>query len=108
LNFARVEVLHDDLVAHGDGAKPVLVTEAGWNDSPRWQLAVRPYQRIDYTIAAYALAQRAWPWCLAVTMWAFRYPAPAYTYFDNYTFVTPDFVPKPIYYEVQRYAQGGG
>ena len=106
LNFRRAEILHDVLVAHGDSAKPVLVTEGGWNDSPRWVLAVRPYQRIDYTIAAYELARRDWPWCRAVTIWAFRYPKPAYTYFDNYTFVTPDFVPKPIYYEIQRYALG--
>ncbi|MGI8587177.1 MAG: hypothetical protein ACR2M0_05750 [Chloroflexia bacterium] len=106
LNFARVEVLHDVLVRHGDGAKPMLVTEGGWNDSPRWSLAVRPYQRIAYTIAAYDMANRDWPWCRAVTLWAFRYPKPAYTYFDNYTFVTPDFEPKPIYYEVQKYAEG--
>jgi hypothetical protein len=107
LNFARTEIMHDVLVRHGDGAKPVLITEGGWNDSPRWVLAVRPYQRITYTLAAYEKALRDWPWCKAVTLWAFRYPKPAYTYFDNYTFVTPDFVPKPIYYEVQRYAQTG-
>jgi hypothetical protein len=107
LNFARTEIMHDVLVRHGDGAKPVLITEGGWNDSPRWVLAVRPYQRITYTLQAYAKALRDWPWCKAVTLWAFRYPKPAYTYFDNYTFVTSDFVPKPIYYEVQRYAQTG-
>jgi len=105
LNFARVAILHDLLARHGDGAKPVLVTEAGWNDSPRWVLAVRPAQRIAYTLGAYEKARRDWPWCLAVTIWAFRYPKPAYTYFDNYTFVTPDFQPKPIYAEVQRYAR---
>lgn len=106
LNFARVEILHTMLERHGDGAKPVFITEGGWNDSPRWVLAVRPYQRIAYTLAAYEQARRTWPWCQAVTLWAFRYPKPAYTYFDNYTFVTPEFVPKPIYYEVQRYARG--
>jgi polysaccharide biosynthesis protein PslG len=104
LNFARVTVMHDALVRHGDAAKPIFVTEGGWNDSPRWVLAVRPYQRIAYTIAAYEMARRDWPWCRAVTIWVFRYPKPAYTYFDNYTFVTPDFEPKPIYYEIQRYA----
>ncbi|HMA35697.1 MAG TPA: hypothetical protein VKY74_14625 [Chloroflexia bacterium] len=107
LNFARTTILHDLLVRHGDAGKPVLVTEGGWNDSPRWLLAVHPYQRIAYTLAAYEQARRDWPWCQAVTLWAFRYPRPAYTYFDNYTFVTPDFAPKPLYYEVQRYAQGG-
>ncbi len=107
LNFARAELLHAVLVRHGDGAKPVLITEGGWNDNPRWALAVKPYQRIAYTLAAYDKAQRDWPWCRAVTFWAFRYPQPAYTYFDGYTFVTPDFQPKPIYDEVQRYAVTG-
>ncbi|HUS17376.1 MAG TPA: hypothetical protein VM536_20465 [Chloroflexia bacterium] len=107
LNFARVELMHQVMVRHGDAAKPVLITEGGWNDSPRWALAVRPYQRIAYTLAAYEKARRDWPWCQAVTLWAFRYPKPAYTYFDNYTFVTSDFVPRPLYYEVQRYAETG-
>ncbi len=39
-------------------------------------------------------------------MWAFRYPQPAHTYQDNWTWVDEDFEPKPIYEEVQRYAAG--
>jgi hypothetical protein len=35
-----------------------------------------------------------------------RLPRPAYTYFDNYTFLTPDFIPKAVYLEVQKYAFG--
>ena len=68
--------------------------------------AVKPYQRIQYTIDAYKLAS-TWDWCRAVTLWMSRLPAPANTYFDNYTFLTPDFIPKAIYLEVQRYAHGG-
>jgi hypothetical protein len=39
-------------------------------------------------------------------LWAFRYPRPARTYQDYYTFVAVDFTPKPIYWEVQKYARG--
>jgi hypothetical protein len=39
-------------------------------------------------------------------LWAFRYPWPARTYLDYFTFVTPEFEPKPIYLEVQRYSRG--
>ena len=52
-------------------------------------------------------ARTEWPWCLAVGLWAFRLPTPAYTYMDNYTFVTPDFIPRPIYDEVRQYAVPG-
>jgi hypothetical protein len=53
------------------------------------------------------MAWEAWPWCEAVALWAFRYPRPANSYLDYFSFVTPDFTPKPVYYAVQRYARGG-
>ena len=37
-------------------------------------------------------------------MWVFRYPAPSYSFNDYWTFVTAAFDPRPIYYEVQKYA----
>jgi O-glycosyl hydrolase len=108
INFARTELLREVMVRNGDGDKPVMITEGGWNDHPRWTRAVRPGQRIAYTLRAYQKALEEWPWVNAVALWAFRYPAPARTYQDYYTFVTPDFQPKAIYLEAQRYAQGGG
>jgi hypothetical protein len=106
LNFRRVELLRKIMVAHGDGDKPVYVTEAGWNDHPRWAHAVRPAQRIAYTIDAYEWARQHWPWCACVAMWAFRYPSPTYNYQDYYEFVATDFEPRVIYLEVQHYASG--
>jgi hypothetical protein len=103
VNFRRVELIHDLLVENGDGDLPIHITEGGWNDHPRWTRAVKPGQRSAYTIDAYQLA-RDWPWLESLSMWAFRYPWPAKTYLDYFTFVTPDFVPKPIYEEVERYA----
>jgi hypothetical protein len=106
LNFRRVELLREIMVTHGDGDKPVYVTEAGWNDHPRWAHAVRPAQRIEYTIGAYEWARLHWPWCQCVAMWAFRYPSPTYNYQDYYEFVTTDFEPRVIYLEVQAYTHG--
>ncbi len=102
LNFARAQELYEVMQRHGDGGKAVYITEGGWNDSPRWLYAVKPYQRVEYTIAAYRKAREDWPWCRAVTLWASRFPTPQHTYFDNYAFLTPDFIPKAIYLEVQR------
>ena len=60
-----------------------------------------PAQRIDYTLAAFDWAQRA-DWVAMLAMWAFRYPQATRSYQDNWTFVTEDFQPKPIYDEVQK------
>ena len=106
INFRRVELLRQVMVANDDGDKPVFITETGWNDHPRWTKAVRPYARMQYTVEAYVLAQREWDWCPVIIVWAFRYPWDARSFQDYFTFVGADFCPKPIYLEVQRYARG--
>jgi len=106
VNFRRVELQRAIMLRNGDAAKHLMITEGGWNDHPRWTKAVRPAQRIEYTVRAYEIARNEWPWVDALCMWAFRYPRPAATYQDYYTFVGVDFHPKPIYEEVQKYAAG--
>ncbi len=106
VDFRRTELVRQVMVDNGDADKDIIITEGGWNDHPRWTRAVKPGQRIAYTLQAYELAEQ-WPWCRAVALWAFRYPWPSHSYLDYFTFVTPDFQPKPIYLEVQRYASGG-
>jgi hypothetical protein len=101
VNFRRVELLHQIMIDNGDAAKQVYLTEAGWNDSPRWNMAVSPAQRIDYTLAAYAWANQT-NWVAMLAMWAFRYPQATHTYQDNWTWVTEDFQPRPIYDEVKK------
>jgi polysaccharide biosynthesis protein PslG len=106
INFARTELLRELLVTAGHDDLPVYITEGGWNDHPRWTKAVLPVQRAAFTVRAYEKALDEWPWCEVVALWAFRYPRPANTYQDYFTFVTTDFLPKPVYYEVARYARG--
>ena len=105
INFRRVELLRQIMVTHGDGDKPIHVTEAGWNDHPRWVHGVRPAQRVSYTIGAFEWGRQHWPWCRSIAVWAFRYPAPTRSYQDYYAFVTANFEPRVIYLEVQRYTQ---
>ncbi len=97
LNFRRVELVREIMTEYGDGESPILITETGWNDHPRWTRAVRPGQRIQYTLDAIQLAEEKWPYVEMVAIWAFRYPAPVRSYVDYYTVVTPEFVAKPIY-----------
>ena len=106
INFRRSELLRAIMVANGDGDKRAMITEGGWNDHPRWTRAVRPAQRIAYTVRAYEIALDEWEWLDALCLWAFRYPWDAKSYQDYFTFVRTDFEPKPIYEEVRRYTLG--
>lgn len=103
LNFRRVELVRQVMVENDDAETPVYITESGWNDHPRWTRAVRPGQRITYTIDALRYAEENWPYVRVVAIWAFRYPAPTQSYMDYFTLVTPEFIPKPIYHALQSY-----
>ena len=102
VNFRRTELLRQIMVKYGDDAKHVMVTEGGWNDYPHWTKAVTPPERIENTLRAYDWCAQT-TWIDACAMWAFRYPAPTYTFNDYWTFVTPEFEVKPIYLEIQKY-----
>jgi len=104
VNFRRAELLRQIMVTHGDTDKPCFITEAGWNDHPRWTRAVSPALRIQYTKRAYQYAQQRWPWCHAVAMWAFRFPWPQHSYQDYFAFVSPSFGPRPIYQAIREYS----
>ncbi len=104
LNFRRVELLRAIMVANGDSAKPIYITESGWNDAPRWTLAVTPGERVTYTLDAYRLAAQQWPWLKQLCFWYFRAPTSIGGYPDYFAFVTPDFRLRPIYDAVQQYA----
>ncbi|MCE7947707.1 MAG: hypothetical protein DYG88_09795 [Chloroflexi bacterium CFX4] len=105
LNFRRYELLHAIMREFGDGEKPVYITESSWNDHPRWVNAVRPSQRIEYTLAALQYAESAWQTVRHLCFWFFRAPTLYRNYMDGYAFVTVEFRPRPIYEEVQRWAR---
>ncbi len=77
-NFARVMLARDIMVRHGDGHKPIWITEMGW-DSPPPELPA-PYGRVTeaararYTVAAYERIGREWPWVGAAFVWFLRRP----------------------------------
>jgi len=97
LNFRRIELVREIMVRHEDEATKIYITETGWNDHPRWSLAVRPGQRIQYSLDAIEHATRNWPYVEVLGFWSFRFPAPTKSYPDYFTFVTPEFVTKPVY-----------
>lgn len=103
LNFRRVELIRRIMTANNDAGKSIFITETGWNDHPRWTLAVKPSQRILYTLEALEYARKNWPYVELVAVWAFRFPAATKSYMDYYTLVSPEFVPKPIYSSIQYF-----
>lgn len=108
LNFRRVELVREIMVDQGDEEKSIFITETGWNDHPRWTKAVRPGQRIQYTLDALQYAEENWPYVEMLAIWAFRYPAPTKSYMDYFTLVTPEFVAKPIYQALKHYTGNNG
>ncbi|MFK7801121.1 MAG: hypothetical protein AB8G95_05800 [Anaerolineae bacterium] len=105
LNFRRFELYRDIMLKYDDGDSPVFITETGWNDHPRWTRAVRPGQRIDYTIQSMTYLQNEVPWVESAAIWMFRTPAPTKSYMDAYTLVTPEFIEKPIYTALKEVAR---
>ena len=83
LNFRRLELQRARMVAHGDAAKPVWVTEMGWrtaapNPADRWQV-VSPARQRTYTLAA--LEQGAtYPWLQRMALWELNRAADLYGY----------------------------
>ncbi|MEQ8677481.1 MAG: hypothetical protein RLP44_14225 [Aggregatilineales bacterium] len=106
LNFRRIELVREVMQRYDDEETPIIVTESGWNDNPRWTLAVRPSQRIANTIDAFHWADEHQNWIENLCIWVLRYPRDTGRYPDNWTLITPNFQLKPIYYAIQNYALG--
>ncbi len=106
VNFRRVELVRDIMIRYGDADKPVYITESGWNDHPYWVNAVRPSQRLAYTLEAFDRVEQ-WPWAEALCLWIFRQPLDSHNPRDAYyALVSSDFYLKPIYEALQAYARG--
>lgn len=106
INFRRVELLRAVMIRAGDGDKPIVITESGWSDDPRWEKAVRPGQRIAYSLEALQMVEN-WPWAEQWCIWIFRQPADFNHRRDAYyALVSSDFDIKPIYETLQAYARG--
>lgn len=104
VNFRRVELVRELLDRAGDAHKRIIITEGGYNDHPRWAAAVRPADRVRWTIATYELA-RGYPWLEAAALWQFSTPFATRSYPDAWNFVAPDGTPRAVYEAVRAYAR---
>lgn len=106
VNFRRIELVRELLDQLGGSDKRIIITEGGYNDHPRWSGAVRPADRIRWTIATYEQS-RHYPWLEATILWQFSAPFLTHSYPDAWNFVHPDGTPRAIYLAVQEYARTG-
>jgi O-antigen ligase len=75
LNFSRFVLLREEMVKHGDSAKPLWASHFGWNTLPAdwegqpsaWGLT-DPGEQAARTIAAYDRALNEWPWAGALIL----------------------------------------
>jgi hypothetical protein len=106
VNFRRIELVRELMDRFGDAHKRMIITEGGYNDHPRWSAAVRPADRIRWTIATYEQARR-YPWLEAAALWQFSTPFATRSYPDAWNFVAPDGTPRAVYDAVRAYALTG-
>ncbi|MDQ2808509.1 MAG: hypothetical protein M3Z04_16615, partial [Chloroflexota bacterium] len=107
LNFRRVELLHDVMVAHGDSNKAVWFNEYGWNAAPttltpeeqlHWR-RVEPDTQAQWTVDGIQYGLDHWPWSGVFFIWYLRQvgdipPDKAEYYFR---LADPDFTVQPVY-----------
>jgi hypothetical protein len=99
--FRHVEDIRAVMVANGDAAKQIAITEVGWTIDPRpdsgysW-FAVTPEQQGDYLARAYRYAADHWrPW--VGLMVALYYPNPGWTQADEeYWWAIGEVIPLPF------------
>jgi GH35 family endo-1,4-beta-xylanase len=110
LNIARVQDLREIMVAHGDGHKPIWITELGWTTSPpeheAWQ-RVSPEEQAEYLVEAFRIAQEEWPWLQLVTVWNVGCGLPADDDRAGYGLFDPSGEPRPAYSALSAMSKRG-
>ena len=113
INYAHNLFLRDLMVRNGDAAKPIWISEMGWNVAPEGIAPnfgrVTEDQQARFAVDAYERARAEWPWVGVNSYWFFKRPADweqdqAWYYFRM---LEPDFTPLPVFDAVAEYATSG-
>ncbi len=113
INFARPQFVRDLMVANGDAAKAIWISEMNWNAVPD-EIADKRFgqvseeQQARYLPMAYERLQRDWPWLGVANTWYFK--RPDFTWRDEnkpeyyFRLTEPNFQPLPVYDSMKAYA----
>jgi GH35 family endo-1,4-beta-xylanase len=104
LNLARLLDLREVMEAHGDGDKPIWITELGWTTAGvgegSW-LTVTSQQQADYLTGAWRRTQREWPWLQVFTVWNLSQGLPPTNEMAGHSLLDESGKPKPAYHALQ-------
>jgi len=117
INFGRPVYVRDIMVANGDAAKPIWISEMNSSavpNDPANISGVGDYglvtleQQARYAPLAYQRAMEEWPWVGVVNFWFFKRPSDTEMDQSWYYFrmVEPDFTPLPVYDAMREYIVG--
>ena len=113
VNFGRSQYIRDIMVANGDAAKLIWISEMNWNAVPD-EVADRRFgqvtleQQARYLPLAYARVRREWPWVGVAFTWYLKDATDQEKDQAKYYFrlLDPDFTPLPVYEAMEQYTQG--
>ncbi len=103
INFPHHLLIRDLMVRNGDAAKPIWISEMGWNVTPEGMEArygrVTEAQQAQYAAEAYERIQAEWPWVGVSAYWFLKRPSDSEQNDPWYYFrlLEPDFTPLPVY-----------
>jgi hypothetical protein len=112
LSLSRVVEQRQVMVANGDEATPIWITELGWVLRTSWNLGeheaigVTELQQAQYVVRAYEKARTEWPWVHGLFLFNLDFSAvPWYTASEPmrwYAVLNPDRTPRPAYTNIKR------
>ncbi|HEY3340738.1 MAG TPA: O-antigen ligase family protein, partial [Anaerolineae bacterium] len=104
MNFSRVILLHDEMVAHGDGQKAIWLTQWGWNAQlPDWHgqasqwSAVSELQQAQYTTQAIQRVASEWNWAGAMFLYTLQPNAAPDNALWGFSLLDQQGNPRPVY-----------
>jgi len=111
LNFSRLLLLREVMLAHDDADKPVWASHWGWNALPvGWTGAPSLWGQTDEatqaarTVAALERARAEWPWAGALILEHFQPAVPLDDPHWGFALLGPDGEPRPVYDAVADWA----
>jgi hypothetical protein len=111
LNFSRVQLVREVMVAHDDENKALWAVEFGWNAlPPGWQGQpsiwgqVSEEEQAHYTVAAIERARNEWPWLGVLAVTHFQPNVHPDAPHWGFALVDQQWKPRPVYQELRELA----
>ena len=104
MNFSRVILMRDEMVAHGDGQKAIWFTQWGWNAQlPNWQGqnsiwgSVSEAEQARYTAQAIQRVASEWDWAGAMFLYTLQPNAAPHDALWGFSLLDQQGRPRPVY-----------